>query len=98
MDQLPLDVVLQVVRFEIPHLLRKFSGLLALFCAERVRVGVVTRFEVAFCKSEVVACWFSSCSDGGLVHNTFCQAVSVEWALFFSPAATGALARVQIWC
>ena len=57
LDQFPLDVLLQVLRLQVPHILRQFSGFSSLFCTERMHVCVVVRFEIAFCEAEVVACW-----------------------------------------
>ena len=69
LDQFPLDVILQVLRLQVPHILRQFSGFSTLFCTERMHVRVVARFEIALCEAEVVSCWLGSCSDSRLVHN-----------------------------
>ena len=50
LDQFPLDVILQVLRLQVQHILRQFSGFSTLFCTERMHVRVVERFVIALCE------------------------------------------------
>ena len=58
----------------------------------------VTSFELAFSKPEILAFWLCICRDSCLVNHSFCQAVTIEWALLSVSAVTSPAVGVFIWC
>ena len=93
LDQFPLDVILQVLRLQVPHIVRQFRGFSTLFCTERMhvrspgtqctRLGSSLKVGIAVCScSYKYGCW-----DLSLVLEPWCCGCALQPLTSFGTSA-----------